>query len=237
MMTINTVNRWIYRLSFFTLAMLESFAALAFESSGALEKTLKEEISKTYDGAKVELLGTVQWVKGGLPSEIKSLHMLGDDSQGNIHFTVSSEEDQETSEGWMSFAAWLPARIAKRRILPGEALSADLFVIQSVNVSSGQAHEYRGLIFPEQMNLQGLETIQTIVEGQFLLTSAVQKTPDIHRGDSVRVQLVSGDLTLSTAGIAEEPGYFNHQIRIVTNKGKRELLGKLMASGVVEVRL
>lgn len=236
-MAIQALNRWIYRISFFAFAMLESFAALAFEGNGALEKTLKEEISKTYNGAKIELLGAVQWVKGGLPTEIKSLHMLGDDSQGNVHFTVSSEGDQETSEGWMSFAAWVPARVAKRRILPGESLNSDLFVIQSVNVSSGQPHEYRGLIFPEQINLKGLETIQTIIEGQFLLTSAVQKTPDIHRGDSVRVQLVSGDLTLSTSGIAEEPGYFNHQIRIITQKGKRELLGTLMASGIVEVKL
>ena len=44
-------------------------------------------------------------------------------------------------------------------------------------------------------------------------------------------------MSLTTAGTAEEPAYFDAPVRVMAAKTKRELVGKLLAGGVVEVRL
>jgi flagella basal body P-ring formation protein FlgA len=81
------------------------------------------------------------------------------------------------------------------------------------------------------------EAIQTIMEGQFLVTSSFRKVPDVRRGDSIRVNIVSNGLILMALGTSEESGYINHSIRVRTGKTKRELVGKLLPGGVIEVKL
>jgi flagella basal body P-ring formation protein FlgA len=206
-------------------------------SSDNLENSLRNEISKNYTGARIDLLGDIQWVRGSAPEEPQSIFLLGDDGQGRIHFTVTNNLDNGSSEGWVGFAAWVPVRVVKRRVHPGEVLTSDMFTTQNVNVAVGQAREYRGVMFPQNVEINGMEAHQTILEGQFLTSSAVQRIPDIHRGDPVRVHLISGDLVLSTLAIAQESGYLKQQIRVMTNKGKRELFGMLQQGRIVEVKL
>jgi flagella basal body P-ring formation protein FlgA len=210
--------------------------AYGASSDNGLLSLIRNAIVKSYANARVDLVGEVQWVRGAVPESPVSVSILGDDAKGNIHFSVY-DSDSHVSEGWVGFLAWIPARVSTRRIRPGQPLTQDLFVTQDVNVSSGAAREYRGVILPEGTEIAGLESVQTILEGQFLTSSAVQRVPDIRRGDAVRVRLVSGGLTLTTMGIAEEPAYLHMRIRVTTGKSKKELLGNLEASGIVEVKL
>ncbi len=205
---------------------------------------LKKEISKNFGNAKVDLIGPLRGAERGLNQEINAVTFLDTDGKGNAHFSLTldgfsrdSGNSTNYSEVWISFAAWMPAKISLRRIHPGEVLSSDQFITQPVNVANGQAYEYRGLMLPAHMDVNGLEANQTILEGQFLLSTAARRIPDIRRGDSVRIHLVSGGLTLSTLGVAEEPGYLKRQIRVMTNKNKREFSGQLRSGGIVEVRL
>jgi flagella basal body P-ring formation protein FlgA len=89
----------------------------------------------------------------------------------------------------------------------------------------------------QDAELMHLESRQTILQGQFITSSAVQRIPDIRRGDSVRIRMISGGLAVSTQGTAEEPGYINGKMRVMANKSKREFVGELSADGVVEVKL
>lgn len=238
----------------------QGYSAISGNCSDSLCSYLKKEISKQYGGARIEFTGPIRWIKGGgvvKQNPVQSLSILGDDGHGNIHFSfqsadsivsIASVESKESgavlgsiqpeySEGWVGFAAWFQAKIALRRIHPGEFLTSDLFVNQDVNIASGEARDYRGIIFPGKMEVTGTEAIQTILEGQYLINSAVEKIPDIRRGDSVQVQLISNSLVLTTLGIAEESGYVNKQIRVIAGKSKRELTGEVKAGKVIEVNL
>lgn len=208
-------------------------SALASES---LMTLLKKQISTAYPNSSVDLFEPVQWVRGTPSTEIVSLNYLGDDGRGNAHFIAKNSEGQD-AEGWMGFNAWVTAKIATKRIHPGEALIANLFNTQKVDISKGIGKEYRGVILSDSTEVNGLESIQTILEGQFLISSAVQRVPDVRRGDPVSIHLISGGLTLSTQGVAEEPGYISNTIRVQSRTGKRELIGKLQTGRVVEVIL
>jgi flagella basal body P-ring formation protein FlgA len=236
-----TLEKWTVRkfsILGLTLIMLGSpLKCFAENIKDQFLSVLQKEISTNYGDAEIQLSSNIQWVKGGNPAMPARITLLGDDGRGNLHFSVTDDLTFRVSEGWISFSAWVPARIALKRIRPGELLQPDHFVVQNVNVALGQPREYRGLILSQTTELQGLEAIQTILEGQFLLSSAVQRIPDVRRGDSVQVKLISGDLILTTQGHAEEAAYLNRPVRVMTGKNKRELMGYLQSGGVVEVKL
>ncbi|MCM2322878.1 MAG: flagellar basal body P-ring formation chaperone FlgA [Oligoflexia bacterium] len=202
---------------------------------------VKKELSSRYPGARIELVGDIRWTRGERPAQPTEVKIQNVTSKGELQFVVLSRTggaaNAMASEGWVSYSAWLPARIALRRVLPGERLSDDQFVIQDVNVAMGNAFEYRGVILGTEVPVIGLETRQTVLEGQFLTTSAVQRVHDIKRGDAVRIHLISGELSISTLGIAEEPAYLKGRVRVMASKTKREFVGQLVDGGIVEVRL
>jgi flagella basal body P-ring formation protein FlgA len=223
-------------LTFFLASLLlPSHYCLAQDLS--LSELLKSEISKKYMGAVVRTEGPVKWVRGGDLDLVSAVSLLGDDGRGNMHFIAKDETHAFESEGWVSFSARASAKVAVKRIRPGELLREDMFMTQTLELSSGMAHESRGILFPDTSSVNGLETIQTILEGQFLTSVAIQRIPDVRRGDVVRIHLISGDLVLTTSGIAEEQGYIKGRVRVMTGKLKRELSGLLRSGGIVEVLL
>ncbi len=197
------------------------------------------DLGERFPGARIEFTESARWLGLEAQGRVRAIHVTDENGRGEAHFTVQCDTDHGllVARGSVGFAAWLPARVASRRIMPGEVLAPDLFTDQEINVASGQAREFRGVILPVSTSVRGLEARQTIIEGQYLLSSAVERTPDIRRGDAVQIHLVSGGLTLSAAGIAEEPANFDGRVRVLTAKTKRELVGKLGHDGIVEVRL
>ncbi len=213
------------------LAAPQTYSDDRIAAEGQLLAVLRGDLAKKYPKAKVDVGTSIQWLRGGLPQEIADVRILNETGRGDVQFSVG------TSLGSVSYSAWAPVHVAVRRILPGEKLAADQFVSQEINLVSGQAFQYRGVILPEGAAIEGLEARQTILEGQNLLTTAVQRTPDIRRGDVVRIELQSGDLRLTTQGIAQEPSYLSQPVHVISAKTKRELIGTLSSAGVVEVKL
>jgi flagella basal body P-ring formation protein FlgA len=202
-----------------------------------LVEKLSQGIAKQYPGAKISVNPTVHWTHGALSESFQNVSLLGETSRGEIMFSVTNSDGARGGEGWASFSAWVPARVASKRVHPGDRLTADMFAIQNVNVALGQAHELRGVILEPETEIGNLEARQSVLEGQMLLSTSVQRVPDVRRGDAVVVMLVSNGLSLQTQGVAEEPAYAGGQIRVTASKTKRELVGRLSAGGVVEVKL
>jgi flagella basal body P-ring formation protein FlgA len=165
------------------------------------------------------------------------MSFLGDDGKGNAHVATYGNQSRDAAEGWVNFAAWVNSKVATRRFRPGELLDSKFFSTQRINVSMGQAHEYRGVLLSPSAAVSQLEAIQTIMEGQFVTSTAVQQVPDVRRGDRVEILLKSGGLVLSTQGVAEESAYIRHKVKVMTGKHKRELQGQLLPNGVVEVKI
>lgn len=202
-------------------------------SGNPLHARIKRELSKRLPDARLELIGDVRWVSEFGSDVISDLRILEDTAKGDVHFTVNESE----GEGWISFSAWTPAWVAIKRVFPGQKLSSEMFVLQDVNVASGTAREYRGVLLRKDQELTSLEAKQTVLEGQYALSTAVQRVPDVRKGESVRIQLLSGEVVLNTAGTAEETAYLDGTVRVMIAKTKRQLVGKLRSGGVVEVQL
>jgi flagella basal body P-ring formation protein FlgA len=232
----NNLNRiGLSLVSFLGMTLSLSSTSFGAEDVEVL-KALKQQISENYGTAQVQIAGPIEWLRQGPVKMARSVQIMNDNGKGELRFSVSGSKG-EYSEGLLSFSAWMPARIAVRRVRPGEFLKNEWFLTQKINVSSGPAREYRGVLLPVENEVAKLESVQTIMEGQFLTSSAVRNVPDIRRGDAVRIHLINEGMTLSTSGVAQEPGYSNRQIRVLTSKTKRELLGQLRPDGVVEVKL
>lgn len=201
----------------------------------SLEFRVAEKIAVIYPGARIELLSPPS-IEGGAAAGAPSVSYVSESAPGTIRFTVSYDSG-ESRQGSVAFAAFMPARVAVRRVFPGERLTAEAFRVQDVNVSTGLAREYRGILLPVATDVATLEARQSVIEGQPLTLSAVQRVPDIRRGDAVRIRLVSGDVTLMTSGTASEPAYLEQSIRVTTLKTKKDLVGRLRSDKTVEVSL
>lgn len=221
----------------FLLLVLSAFSS-AHADSATVTALAAAEIGKSYPSARIQLTSDVQWDQAIDQTAIRSI-TLSSENNGRAFLSAAAQDENGSHivNGSVMFNAMVPAQIAVRRIQPGEPLTASLFTSQEVNVSSGQWYAYRGLFMGANAQVTGLQTRQTILEGQPLLSSAIEKIPDVRRGDEIQVHLVSGALTLSTIGVSEETGYLNNPIRVMTQKTKRELVGKLLPGNVVEVKL
>ncbi len=225
----------------FILGLLIAIGEAAFATipSGQdpLPQLVKSELQGKLPSAKIEITGPARWTLGPASGQgISAVRVLGTNAKGEAQIAVKLA-DGSRAEGFVPFAAWVPARVAVKRIMPGEVLAQEMFVTQDINVAAGQAYDLRGVILSHESDVTGLEARQTILEGAFLTTPAVRKVPDVRKGDSVRIRIQADGVQLSTLGTAEEPGYLNGRVRVLTQKTKREFVGELSAGRIVEVKL
>jgi flagella basal body P-ring formation protein FlgA len=209
-------------------------------SAAGVSELAREQLEQAYPGARIAVaIGEVSCPGGEAPRNAAKATLALDSGRGYARFALQGAgiQAQSVTECWVRFSALMPAWVAKRRILPGEKLSQDSFERKEIDVAQGMAREMRGLLLTTDLTQVALESRQTILEGQPALSNAVQQTPDIRRGDALRIRMLSGGVILSTAGTAEEPAYLQSPVRVITQKSKRQLVGKLVESGVVEVRL
>ncbi len=204
---------------------------------GTLKSRIQQELSKVYPESQVEMHGDIHWTFGAPMSDAGVVTLLGDDSQGHARFSVRGKNSHEYGECLVDFSAWTLGRVAVKRIRPGDQVDPSSFTDKKINVALGSAHEYRGVILPSSLAISKLEAIQTIFEGQFLTSTAVRKIPNVRRGDSLQIQIESGDLLIRTSGIAQEAAYLDRAIKVQTSRGKKELTGQLLPSGIVEVKI
>jgi flagella basal body P-ring formation protein FlgA len=215
------------------------FSVAYATDTSSVSSEIQKEIGKRFPNSRIELTDDLHWTSSIPEGKMESIEVGAENGRAQVGFTVETRDSQGTHRGYgyASFAAWMRARIATRRIMPGEKLRDDQFTIREVNVASGVEHEFRGVIYNTSEKIQKLQARQTVLEGQPLLSSAIERVPDVRQGDPVRVHIISHGLTLSTQAVAAEPGFINSSLKVLTDRTKRELFGKLVANDIVEVRL
>ncbi|MBS1963414.1 MAG: flagellar basal body P-ring formation protein FlgA [Bdellovibrionales bacterium] len=215
---------------------LSTFGFAAEKDDGKIDRLLRAEIGKKFPGASIELLPGSTFPAGRESLDLVAVRLLTENGTGTSDYSATYS-DGSSGLGQVRFSAMVPTFVASKRVHPGDKLSRGDFSVQSVNVASGMAYQYRGVMMSAKEKLEGLQARQTILEGQYPLTSGVERIPDARRGDPIEVRIVSGDVELTTLGNVQEPAYLNQNVRILTQKSKKELVGKLKSGGVVEVRL
>lgn len=196
---------------------------------------ITQALESRFPGAKINLLTTPQCQGNCVANHVE---LVQENGTGVADFRYSFLESPNRLDSCkVQFTAQMPTWIAKRRVRPGEKLTHDDFEKGSVDVSRGLAYQYRGVMLNEATDIDSLQARLTILEGQYPLSNGVEKVPSVRKGDIVQVKLTSGDIQLMTQAVAQEPGYEEQKIRVITQKGKRELTGMLKEGGIVEVRL
>lgn len=222
------------------LAMVMPSARAFAGAGGAIQRALAERLGAN----RVEIIQTLSVMPAQPLDEADSAVVLEENSRGEARLLVRGTRDAglgvrqpAQAEYRVRYAAWVLGWVATRRVAPGDVLATDTIRVQEINVAEGLAHEYRGVLLPPTEDLSRLEARQTLLEGGFVTTAAVRKIPDLRRGEAVRLDVLSGQVRLSTSATALEPGSINQQVRIQTLKGRRELVGTLKEGAVVEVKL
>lgn len=201
---------------------------------------MREILGRELPRARVEIEPGYRGIEGTLPENADFVRILQDNRRGDAQFLLRGTDAEGRgveATAWVRYRAHQPGWVALKRILPGEALSAEALARREIDVTEGLARQSQGLLLPPDAEIAGLEARQTVLEGGFVLASAVRRLPDVRRGDVVRIRLISGDVTLSTVGTAEEPGYLDGQLRVITTRTKKNLIGRLKGDKTVEVRL
>lgn len=219
---------------------LSTFGFAAGKSEEKVENLLRNELAKRFSNsqmnASIEFLSGTTFPVLVEGREVSSIRILSEAGTGTADYSVIFS-DGTSSLGQARFTAMVPTFVAVKRIHPGDKISTRDFQIQTINVAQGLAYQYRGVMLGTKESIDGLQARQTILEGQYPLTNGVERVPDIRRGDTVQVKILSGEIILSTMGTVQEPGYLNKNIRILTQKMKKELVGLLKEGGIVEVKL
>ena len=224
----------------FTVIQAIASTAVHANTSAVIQRALAERLGAN----RVEIIQTLSVTPARPLDDADSASVIEENSRGEARVLVRGWIGREPAtrvaaqaEYRVRHAAWALGWVASRRVAPGERLQVEGLRVQEINVAEGLAHEYRGILLPPTEDLSRLEARQTLVEGGFVTTAAVRKIPDLRRGDTVRLDVVSGDVNLSTSATALEPASLNQPVRVQTVKGKREMLGVLRDGAVVEVRL
>lgn len=224
------------------LAGATASAGVTPESGSAsddLRHQLINELQKKYPGSRIELRGDLNLISGEIPRKDLVISLSSEKPDGRFQFQVKGiiAEKAVSATIEIDASAWVSTWVAKKRIHPGEKLSVEMFDKQEVDVTSGLAHEHRGLILSAEENISELQTRQSILQGHYVLSTAVQPIPSVDRGDVVRVRLTSGDIVLVTGAVAQEPGHVNKPINVITQRTKKHLIGTLKEGNLVEVKL
>ena len=230
-------------LAHFSRAEEQSHAQLLSDRlSSLMSKTLEEKIAH----AEVKIPSLEQAIENSeieKYEEVKSVRLMEDRPNGIAVFEVIGREDEkEVSQVLQTpYEAWVKVPVATHRIYPSTKLKNEDFRTQSINVASGTPREYRGIMISAEdraaSELDRMESKQTILEGQFVVSSALQRQPDIRKGETIKLELVSGELTLTTQAVLQESGSVGDRVRVLTLKTKKEIVGKIKDDHSVEVIL
>jgi flagella basal body P-ring formation protein FlgA len=220
------------------MTVLLSNAGFCLEKNEITRSKIKIEIEKKYSDCRIELLEGLEHIDGDFLEKVQQVVLLSEET-GFAVFRLYSVGEQiaQTKEVRLHFAAWKTVPMAERRIQPHEHLSSDLFSIHEINVAIPPHRIYRGAFVDPQTDFSKFESKQTLMEGQYPLVSAIEKVPDIRKGMSLMIRLVSNGLTLSTRAAALESGRVGGLIKVQTISSKQEMSGKLLEDGTVEVQL
>ena len=228
----------------FLIFFAESFAA-PVESGLAeqLNQKFKAALEERIPGAEIRL-PSLEKICSEAPlvnyTGISKVRLVEDRAHGIALFEVSglsSGGGDRTDLVQTPYSAWKRVLTAAHRIYPNTKLKNEDFKIQEVNVASGSPREYRGIMLPAETEMTGKQSRQTILENHFVTETAIEKQPELRKGDMVRLDLTSGDLTLSTQATASEPGSVGDRIRVITQKSKKEVVGTVREDHSVEARL
>lgn len=213
--------------------------AFALNDAAALAARFQSILKEKIPNAEIRIPNLGKLVKAPEVAAIDALSSvrLTEDRPSGVAVFELFSTDGTSTKVQTPYQALARVPVAARRIYPNTRLKKEDFRIDTINLATGHARDYRGAIIADESRLERMETRQTILEGQFVVSNAVQKLPDVRKGEMVKLELVSGDLSLTTSAIVQENASVGDSVHVLTAKSKREIVGKVRADRSIEVNL
>jgi flagella basal body P-ring formation protein FlgA len=217
--------------------------AIASEFSKTLSQGVRQALQEKIPAADIRI-PSLEKISNQSPinqiSQIQKIRLVEDRSNGSALFEIQGLDAEKLPKSALfqtPYEAWIKTYSAVRRINPNTKIKSEDLRPAEVNVASGAIKEYRNVLVPQSQKLEQMQTKQTILENQYVITSAIEKQPDIRRGEMIKLELISGDLSLTTQALAEEAASVGDSIHVTTVKTKRQVVGKVKEDRSVEVNL
>ena len=120
--------------------------------------------------------------------------------------------------------------VATKRINRGKA-----FTHKNLRLESKQLGKNWDQHFFSINDLIGAESKKMIKKGTALTNRMVRETQMVHSGQAVNVSLRSGNLTISTKGVAKQNGAYGEEIKLKLDKTGRTIRGIVSSENLVIV--
>jgi len=123
----------------------------------------------------------------------------------------------------------------------GDVLVASRELARHQEINPGDIRcERRELISPiaaalKPEDLSGKRTTRTIPAGRIITPECVEEIPAVSAGDKVTIQVTVGAVRATLTGIARTSAQVGQTIRVISVDTKKELAGKVIDKGIVEV--
>lgn len=207
--------------NFFSTALLT--ASLITASIAVAETFIDDYLKKEYPHAMVSVSGNTESCQSGkiIPAGVSKL-------------LVECENGERLL---LNLTGKISVLVPKMRIAPMQTLNEGQFEKQEIDLFHPSVYPYRHQLITEMEKLSNMESRQTLLMGQPLLSPQLSECPIVRLGESVPVRIRVGDLVIQTVGIAQEKGVKNALIRVLTKSTKKDLVGKILEDRTVEVNL
>ncbi len=226
----------------FVLAFVLTFPfqfGYASESSRDLTQKIQQSLQNQFPTAQIRLPNLDQLAASDEVSQLGVITQVRvvEERGNSVALLDLTSADGKTIRIQTPYQALVKVPVALRRVFPNSKVKKDDYRMTMINIAQSPAKEYRGVMIMDELRLENTETKQTILEGQYFVSNAIQKSPDLRKGETVKLMMNSGDLSLSTAATILENASIGENVKVMTAKTKRELSGKVLADHSVEVSL
>ena len=112
-----------------------------------------------------------------------------------------------------------------------------IFSQNDVGIEMREITGLHAMPYKDMRNILQRRTTRVIGRGRIITEDMVEDPPLIRQGERIRIILVYGNLKVMTMGFARKDGWLGDRIRVRNPKNRSELVGLVVNSKEVEVRL
>lgn len=213
--------------------------SFALENTTSLSTLIQQNLREKIPNAEIKLPvldSLLENSKISAIQEVRSVSLVEEQANGMALFEITGNQGEKVKIQ-TPFQALMNVPVAARKIYPKTKLKKEDFSMATIDASRGSNRVYRGSIMTNLDGLMNMETKQTILAGQFVVSSAVQKQPDVRAGETIKLELRAGNLSLTTSALVRENGSVGERIHVTTTQTKKELVGKILEDKTIEVSL
>ncbi len=203
-----------------------------------VETELKTTLLQSTPSAKITIPSLSKMLSQSAFAErdtVESVSILEIRDNGTLLVSLSAGE--KTIRFVTPYEMVIQAAVAQNRIYPGQKIKTEDLIEKEIVVSRGLYRSVKNTLITLPQAKQNQIAKNSILEGQPLLYTSIQRSPDLKRGEVIALELTSGDLLLKTQAIVQEPAVIGEKVRVITVKTKRELVGVVTENNTVEVKL